>query len=514
MGNYFVLDSKFTPYTFEELIKPYQMYNEAYKEQEAAIDAAAEKEFMASDLSGDNESIAGRLFNKATEDLRSVSNELATKGLVQGIRGRIKDTARDYRRTMGILNNAHESMVEERNRRAKLGDNYVFQQSNLKLDDFLNGNVPNQRGVDLTKLTKDVAVSFSNRAKSISRDTWDKLFDAAGKEVKGYYDVSSTSGLTMAEVDSIINGEAFNKVMTSDKVSDSEKAKLAGFRQEILNKMSSIGYDNFDSQYAKDAISQAIREGATYAIGETKHSYQKDNEYINASDRAHLYLQGRAQTRADEQWKADPNNPDSIWYKDIDKSQPDAAQKIKERKEAITGKGSKSSGNKSAENRPFSPYTVVHPNGKAQTFSKIPDEGAQGDVLTVTNAKKYLAEYFQTDTDGNVLLSSYKDKADAGYKEHLVEALKKSVHTMAREMFLPNPETATIEDVIRAANENGYSIYIENGGNRPSWARRRIDDNAGFAPEFRIVQRKPVKEFNSSDNTSSTTFDENAKVTD
>ena len=47
MANYFVIDNTFRPYSFDELVKPYQMYGEAYKQQEALLDAARDKEFSA-----------------------------------------------------------------------------------------------------------------------------------------------------------------------------------------------------------------------------------------------------------------------------------------------------------------------------------------------------------------------------------------------------------------------------------------------------------------------------------
>ena len=35
MANYFVIDNTFRPYSFDELIKPYQMYGEAYKQDDS-----------------------------------------------------------------------------------------------------------------------------------------------------------------------------------------------------------------------------------------------------------------------------------------------------------------------------------------------------------------------------------------------------------------------------------------------------------------------------------------------
>lgn len=453
MANYFVLDSKFTPYTFEELIKPYQLYNEAYKEQEAALDAAAENEFASANI-GEGDTLARSLYDAATGKLSSLSEELATKGLTAGIRAKVKSTARDYKNTMNNLKTAQDALNAERQRRAKLGDGYVFQQSTLGLDDFLNGQVPNQTGVDLEKLRKDIATSFTNRAKSISKDTWDKLFDAAGKQVEGYYDVSSTGGLTVSELDSILNGKAFNTIMSSDKVSDSEKLKLAGFRNEIDNKLASIGYDNFDSDNARRSIIQAINEGATFAIGETKHSYQKDLSYIDPGERQRLHLQKRAQDRADKQWDADPNNPEGFWWKGVDKTNPQAVQ---ERRDLIKGKSSGSGSQKPTDYK-HSKYTIINEEGISKHIDKTKEgEEPKGVTITLENINKIPDSYMKRSEwdfffgrDPENVAKEYKEKFNSQFKE------------VAR--LLGRPETdvnSNREEIFRTAKEKGIIIKYD-----------------------------------------------------
>ena len=203
MANYFVINNKFRPYSFDELIKPYQMYGEAYKEQEALIDNASAKEFSPDYLDQNLDSTAYNMYNNAVTNLQTASDELATKGLSTGLKSRLKSIAKDYGRTMTALNDAQEKLSAERDRRAKLGDDYVYQQDDLRIGDFLNGATPNQKSASLSGITKDIATDFATRAKSITRDTWDRVLDQNGRVVGGYYDVTTESGLTAAQLDTI-----------------------------------------------------------------------------------------------------------------------------------------------------------------------------------------------------------------------------------------------------------------------------------------------------------------------
>lgn len=279
MANYFVINSKFKPYSFDELIKPYQMYGQAYKEQEALIDAAREKEFSPDYLDQTQDAAAYNMYNTATQNLQAASDELATKGLSSGLRGRLRTVAKDYQRTMGALNTAQAQLAAERDRRAKLGEDYVYQQDNLRIGDFLNGATPNQRSASLSGITKDIATEFATRAKSITKDTWQKAMDQNGKVIGGYYDVTTEQGLTAAQLDTILSdSDTWNRIMSDNSISKEEKDNLQRFRDVISTKKQAIGYDAYtpDNQYK---IDDAIVRGASAGLGSVTHKYEADRGY-------------------------------------------------------------------------------------------------------------------------------------------------------------------------------------------------------------------------------------------
>lgn len=282
MANYFVIDNTFRPYSFDEIVKPYQMYGEAYKQQEALLDAAREKEFSPENLDQEQDRVAYEMYNNAASGLRAASDELATRGLSSGLRSRIRTTARDYKSTMDMLNKAQERLYAEQDLRAKLGPGYVYQQNNLRIGDFLNGNTPNRESVKLSDVTNNIATEFQARAKGITQETWNKLFGSNGKVINGYYDVTTKSGLEEAQLDTILslsNPEGWNRFVASNPtISAQQKKELQGFVNTITSQMDAVGFDKYGSGEQSD-IWNAIVVGAHAGLGGEEHKYQVDRSY-------------------------------------------------------------------------------------------------------------------------------------------------------------------------------------------------------------------------------------------
>lgn len=360
MANYFVIDSTFKPYSFDELIKPYQMYGEAYRQQEALLDAAREKEFAAEKLDENLDKEAYDMYTQATSGLRAASDELATRGLSSKLRGTIRNTARDYQTTMATLNAAQAELAAERIRRANLGPDYVFQQNDIRIGDYLGGKAANQTGASLKTIASDVAAEFSARAATISKDTWEKaLLD--GKQT-GYFDIKTEKGLTDAQFSTIFSDQdTWNNIMKDPNISDNEKLKLQGFRDVITSKKQALGYDQYDSIQNKDAIADAIFRGAHAGLGSVTHEYKKDESY-NPLGWSQLQL---SRDRLD--WEKERYND----------AKDDAAA------EAAAKARSGGSGNSTIYDLK-TPHITVHANGQTRTYTswdKVDQENTSKPIL-------------------------------------------------------------------------------------------------------------------------------------
>lgn len=103
---YVVVNSKYNPFTFDELIKPYTMYEDAYEKQQSAAEDLASKAATLENLSPELDSAELKTYNDWKNQLKSASDQLATSGLSPELRDRI--------RTLGLYYNTDLAPIEER----------------------------------------------------------------------------------------------------------------------------------------------------------------------------------------------------------------------------------------------------------------------------------------------------------------------------------------------------------------------------------------------------------------
>lgn len=103
---YVVVNSKYNPFTFDELIKPYTMYEDAYEKQQAAAEDLASKAATLENLSPELDSAELKTYNDWKNQLKSASDQLATSGLSPELRDRI--------RTLGLYYNTDLAPIEEK----------------------------------------------------------------------------------------------------------------------------------------------------------------------------------------------------------------------------------------------------------------------------------------------------------------------------------------------------------------------------------------------------------------
>lgn len=94
---YIALDNKFTPYTFDELVKPFVMYDAAYQQERARTDDLLEKAALLEDLSPTVDKEAYEAYQGWKDQLRAASEQLAARGLNVDTRRAITNLGDTYR---------------------------------------------------------------------------------------------------------------------------------------------------------------------------------------------------------------------------------------------------------------------------------------------------------------------------------------------------------------------------------------------------------------------------------
>ncbi len=94
---YIALNNKFTPYTFDELVKPFAMYDAAYQQERTRTDELLEKAAALEDLSPTLDKEAYDAYQEWKGQLKAASDQLATSGLDVNTRRTITNLGDTYR---------------------------------------------------------------------------------------------------------------------------------------------------------------------------------------------------------------------------------------------------------------------------------------------------------------------------------------------------------------------------------------------------------------------------------
>lgn len=280
MANRFILSSKFTPYTFDELIKPLAMYGEAYKAREKEIDAINEKaSSLAGKLDKDADSDAYIQYNNYMNELGKLSGDLASKGLSAETVSGIKGLSKRYASEIGSLENAQKALEAERDLRLKRGDGYAYKNPNLRIGDFMNGKNGAETGLNLDAVAKDFGTQFKAASQNISSTSWKKAIDEAGKRVPGYLMYSTTKGYDAAQAALItqLDNDTFNAAISG--LSAEDQKLMTNLRNNFVDKLDSYGYDSTYTGGEGNKVYQAAVRGVYSGIGSTEDKPVADQNF-------------------------------------------------------------------------------------------------------------------------------------------------------------------------------------------------------------------------------------------
>lgn len=94
---YLAINSKFTPYTFDELVKPFVMYDTAYQQERTRTDELLEKAALLEDLSPTVDKETYDAYQEWKNQLKAVSDQMADSGLNNETRRTITSLGNTYR---------------------------------------------------------------------------------------------------------------------------------------------------------------------------------------------------------------------------------------------------------------------------------------------------------------------------------------------------------------------------------------------------------------------------------
>lgn len=289
MANYFVINNKFKPYSFDELIKPYQLYAKEYDEQEAKMDDLLDKAASLDNLSPTLDKQAYDSFQAWKDSVKTVSDNLATRGLNPRLRNDINNLSKDYKKEqlprIAKLTKRSELVKEQRD--------YLQKHPNSFFDvDY--SNIPIDK---ITPSSTYHAYDLDDIAESVYKDAYGKVTAGKGTPSEEDYVKQYTEGLTNPDDISRVT----NAIKSGKDLADA-KHKQDEFDNYIKKINASRRYSSSSSSSGRgileDGFSVPLPDGTVVNV--TYNKKTKEYEYKDKDSKTHITKPITSSTTEDE----------------------------------------------------------------------------------------------------------------------------------------------------------------------------------------------------------------------
>lgn len=263
-GNYITIGSKFQPFTYEELVRPYQKYGEAYREQEAIYSDAMDKTgIVGGKINDQREAETYKKYMDYQTELQQSADAL-TKGLNMGSRRNLMNVRKKYASEILPIAQLIEKrdQIAEEQRKGAIADNSIIYDKDysvMSLDEMAKNPVNSYRAVSGMELAKQASHEATSLARAIiTNPTYSTI-------VNGYLERGQMQGYTPEQIISAI---------ANDKNAPPELINV------INNVYERSGLSQFDLASQEKGRSY-INKGLYDAIGQAKSEAVQDNYNMN-----------------------------------------------------------------------------------------------------------------------------------------------------------------------------------------------------------------------------------------
>lgn len=282
-----VINSKFRPFSYDELIKPLLQYKEAYDKAEADYSNLVAQTEQWKDIANQTQNPeAYAMYSKYANDLNNIVDDFS-KGKTLQNSSQLLAMKRRYASEILPIARASEAMKEANDLRVKSGPDAIFEVGEYNsLDQFLHGKTANNRAVSRESLTKRTAAMTEAAMASAMKDP--EFQKAMGDQ---YWMLTQHTGGSYEDLKAAIanNAQAQNR--------------FAEIKAQV---MKDAGYDRYDAM-GKQAIEDAINTGLYAGLDKPARSFQANQAYLNP-----LQAEQLSQAKTEFEWKRQARRPLSL----------------------------------------------------------------------------------------------------------------------------------------------------------------------------------------------------------
>ena len=273
MANYsLVIGSKFSPFTYEELLKAPVMATQAYQEIEAGLsDLAAEANVWEEIANEQTDPYAYSLYKKYADDLSAQAELLASKGLTPESRSALSKMKSRYSSEITPIKNAYtrrQALATEQREARNKDATMLFDRdiATMSLDDFIRNPEITYSPYSGALIASQVGTAAKSLAKAM-RDNprkWKSILE------NQYYETIMQKGYTPEEV------------LLATLNDPKAPQDLRNIVEDVID---STGIREWKNPNALKQAYDYARQGLWESIGETTYQIQQNRGWINPNEK-------------------------------------------------------------------------------------------------------------------------------------------------------------------------------------------------------------------------------------
>lgn len=272
---YLQLDTRFNPFTYDEMVKPLLYYKQAYDEAEAAYsDLATQTEAWKDIANRENSPEAFEMYQRYSGDLSRAVDDFS-QGMTAKNRRALLGLKRRYAQDIAPIARASEAMNAANEFRVKAGPDAIFEVGEYNsLDQFLHGKTANNKFQSREALTKKTAAMTEAAMAEALKDP--EFKKAMGDQ---FWMITQHTGGSYEEL-----MEAMKLGMMDNPIA---RNKFSQIRQEVAR---NSGIQNYDAA-GQQAIMDAIDTGLYAGLDKPVRNFQANADHVTPVQRHSMAMQ-------------------------------------------------------------------------------------------------------------------------------------------------------------------------------------------------------------------------------
>lgn len=302
MANYSIVsNARFTPFSFDEMVKPFQMYGEYYAQQEQLASSLAEEAAEWGQKANEStDPITYQKYKSFEADLKRQSDRLLKQGLTPGLRADLQKMRKRYATEINPIKDAYnwrlQQIQQQAEGRAK-GVVYAGDAATTSLDEYIANPTLIYGAADSNAGYARVANAAQAIAKGLSEAKISGKLDDYTKALlirSGYdaNDVTNSVSQAMSDLQGVLNGTI------------SMNSRAGKVVQELLqNESRASGIGDWKSMSAKQEYLSKVSPALYNLIGQSTttpmEDFKKRTDLQGSWQSRHIAEQGE-QTRQNQ----------------------------------------------------------------------------------------------------------------------------------------------------------------------------------------------------------------------